>query len=371
MVEHVVLNRHKHRVITRVKSDYKMSASEPRRMPWIKYPKMPEVSSSGRGEFVVTEKIHGANLSIIASSISGTVSFAKRTAVLGTADDCEDFYSLRSSRLAHELRPRVLRVAEEAAATEIHIYGELFGGHYPHPNVSPVAGIQAVQKGIWYSPSLRFMAFDVRMDGSFLNYDRGRELCEAAGIMFVAPLFRGSLSECISFEHRFNSTIPLRLGLPPLSEPNLSEGVVIRPAAEPSSAKCNGRGLFKRKIPEFAEDRRYQNPEWKQIKRGGGYGNPSKAELVEMEVVSRVTEQRLASVLSKIGRVDSSDQVACRRLLLAMKEDVRESLTDEERQTLKCSPLIKEKLDSLCRQVIIAELVPNVSATSDPKLANA
>jgi len=340
-------------------------------VPWSKYPKIPEVVSStsakrGCDEYIVTEKMHGANFSVITDGT--TVAFAKRTAVLGRVDGCENFYSVRSTRLVHELAALALRLAANKAAAaagvndEIHIYGELIGGHYPHPEVSPVVGLEPVQRGVWYSPRLNFVAFDVRIRGQFLDYDEARVLCEGAGFNFVAPIFRGTLAECNAFENRFDSTLPTQLfDLPPLSEPNWAEGIVIRPAREPSSAENNDRGMYKRKIPEFAEDRRYHNPDWKTGKSGMkcvGWAEPSELELVRIEVVSRVTEQRLSAVLSKIGRVDPTDSTACRMLLRALKEDIRESLTEEERAILVDSTALKAELDSLCRELIASELRP-------------
>ena len=35
------------------------------------------------------------------------------------------------------------------------------GGWYPHPDVPPVLNARKVQKGVWYCPDVRFIAFDV------------------------------------------------------------------------------------------------------------------------------------------------------------------------------------------------------------------
>jgi hypothetical protein len=41
------------------------------------------------------------------------------------------------------------------------VYGELFGGHYPHPRVAALDGIVPVQTAIHYCPDVRFCAFDL------------------------------------------------------------------------------------------------------------------------------------------------------------------------------------------------------------------
>ena len=44
---------------------------------------------------------------------------------------------------------------------ELYIFGELFGGHYPHTScVADSNRSNAVQTGIWYSPRIEFMVFD-------------------------------------------------------------------------------------------------------------------------------------------------------------------------------------------------------------------
>lgn len=394
----------------------KSSSGGGERGAFLKYEKMGEDSGSvgavagvapGCADaYVVTEKVHGANFCIIASFVDEEeverpglrridVRFAKRTAVLGRAEDAEDFFSCRSSGLLRALQPRAqaaLRLlAERSTRSEgattaqrrpgslvaVHIYGELFGGAYPHPEVAPVPGMEPVQVGVWYAPDLRFMAFDLAVEeeepgGSgvvqryYLNFDTAREACESVGLLFAQPLAEGSLAECLDYPVEFVTTLPARLGLPPLpagAEPNLAEGVVVRPRREPLQSRSGGsggrgkeslRGLFKRKIPTFSESR-YQHDDWKRGKAGGGgFGLPvSEEELARMEITALVTEQRLANVLSKTGRVDPSDKVAMRQLLQDLKEDVREALGEsDEAAVLQGSPALQAELDQLCRELI-------------------
>jgi len=341
--------------------------------------------------------VHGANFCAIACfrpSGDGDgddgidVKFAKRTAIIGGADDAEDFYNCRSAGLLRELAPsaeRALRQLADAAEAghgprplAIHIYGELFGGKYPHPGVPAVQGLDPVQVGVWYAPDLRFMAFDVCVElqdaRSYLDFSVSKQVCEACGFMFAQPLCRGTLNECLDFEIEFESTIPGLLGLPPLprgaggAERNLAEGVVVRPSQEPSSSsstrsKSSGkeslRGLFKRKIEAFSE-KRYQNDDWKKGKAGGGGKAPAVAadELALIEITAMVTEQRLANVLSKCGRVDPSDRAACRQLLQDFKQDVADALDPPEAEFLAASREAQSELDRLCREAITRELMP-------------
>jgi Rnl2 family RNA ligase len=362
----------------------------------MKYDKMGEDSGligslAGVGAtnaYVVTEKVHGANFCIIASYEHGstnapTIRFAKRTAILGSANDADDFYSCRSSGLLRILAPRAEAVLSRLSADigngenleAVHIYGELFGGSYPHPDVPRCQGIEAVQQGIWYAPDLRFMAFDVACETAvareFLRYDLARQVCEESDLLFAAPLFKGTLAECLDFPIEYETTIPARLGLPPLpscnnsSERNLAEGVVVRPVQEPLARRANGlragkesvRGLFKRKIAAFSE-KRYQNDDWKNSKAGGGgAATANDEELAGLEIAACVTEQRLANVLSKTGRVDPKDKDACRSLLEDFQQDVRDALEEGDLQMLLASSSLQAELESMCKAVIKRELM--------------
>lgn len=360
---------------------------------FIKYDKMGENSGSVGASagisftdtYVVTEKVHGANFCIIASRSDDfmSVKFAKRTAVLGSMDDAEDFYSCRSTGLLRRLTPCGAAVLERLVGNDsgdspvkaVHIYGELFGGSYPHPDVQAIPGMEPVQIGVWYAPDLHFMAFDVVVETcrgrSYLPFDNARNTCVQSGLMFAEPLFRGTLAQCVDYKIEFTTTIPRRLGLPPIplnadcSESNLAEGCVVRPEIEPTcrisgvrAGKESMRGLFKRKIAQFSE-KRYQNDNWKKGKDGGGGEGFSVTpeELTRIEILALITEQRLDNVLSKIGRVNARDQQACRQLLEDFKQDVRESLEESDIDILRGSVGLEADLDTMSKDLIKQRLL--------------
>lgn len=337
-----------------------------------KYDKMGETSgrvgasATGRANaYVVTEKVHGANFCIIAAP-QHDVLFAKRTAVIGGAVDAEDFYGCRSQGLLRHLTPLAVALAQRAARSVpqldvVQIYGELFGGSYPHPDVPAVSGLQPVQVGVWYAPDLRFMAFDVAVQSGgarrFVDFHVAKEWCEESGFLFSSPLFEGSLEECLDFPVQFETKLPARLGAPPLPR-NYAEGVVVRPRLEPHVArngKESGRGLFKRKIPAFSE-KQYQNDAW-QKGPSSSQGLLDEEQLILMEIAAHATPQRVSNVLSKTGNVDPRDKVACRQLLEDLKEDVGEALEEREGACLRLSRSLQDELDGLCRAVIKEVLV--------------
>lgn len=333
---------------------------------WRRYPKIAESTQrwpaeikSNAGRWVATEKIHGANFSAHCAA-DGTVEFASRSGLLSPADN---FFGFRSQGLDATLavRARALRdvlVGTHADADAcIIIYGELCGGHYPHGDVTAPPGVLPVQKGVWYSPDIVFVGFDVFVSAvstgggraGFLDFEIARTASLSAGFHYAEPLFVGDLAGCLSFDSRFTSRLATQtLGLPPLGGPNLAEGLVVRPLQEPSAAASaagsgsgNGGGgsgggtydrkLLKRKIAEFSE-KQYSNPDWRGARGGGGGGDGAGADaesLLRYEMMAAVTEQRLDNVVSKVGRVDPHDRAACRALLDELMRDVEQSLLDE------------------------------------------
>ncbi|MFI7144025.1 RNA ligase family protein [Nonomuraea sp. NPDC050022] len=132
----------------------------------------------------------------------------------------------------------------------MRIYGELYGGHYPHADVDPVPGVSAVQTGVWYSPSLRFALFDVlrhdRPDdaGLLLPYADVAAVAAAAGLDVVPLIGRGPRHELDALPLRFPTRMPHLHGLPDIPG-NFAEGIVMRPDI---SATAEQRPIIKMKM---------------------------------------------------------------------------------------------------------------------------
>ncbi|MBL4587651.1 MAG: hypothetical protein JKX84_11445 [Flavobacteriales bacterium] len=81
-------------------------------------------------QYVVQEKVHGANLSMATNGLQ--IVCAKRTELL---TEQEDFFNFQTIASAH--RKRLLAVHTELSSRygvrHITVFGELFGGGYPHP----------------------------------------------------------------------------------------------------------------------------------------------------------------------------------------------------------------------------------------------
>jgi Rnl2 family RNA ligase len=291
-------------------------------------------------DWVVTEKIHGANFGIVTDG--SEVRFAKRKEFLQPDEDFFDYQSLKS-QLAYQAKEifKILQ-AEQNQLLKVFVYGELFGGEYPHPDVPAVPHVQAVQTGIYYSPKIEYFAFDVavemkgnRLTRVYQDYDKALSLFQQVGIMGAEPLFMGKYEEALAYSPEFDSTISTLLDLPKLPFRNPAEGIVIKPVKliYVETPKGKVRPILKIKIPEFAEDRRFhQAAKWTSQKltplQAPTQGLSIEEELSQ-EMLALVTETRLSNVISKIGRVSISDWDKKQEVVQLLIQDVLETFNEE------------------------------------------
>ena len=179
----------------------------------------------------VQEKVDGANVAFLCDDLD--VRMARRRAVLEPQEKFFDYQDMldRYSGNIYYIFNLIRKVHPETKS--IAVYGELFGGAYPHPDVPIVRLIKPVQRGIWYAPGYDFYAFDIYVftgvdEGFFLPVMEANTLFSSAGLLYARNLFVGSLDECLAYPCAFQTGIPAELGLPPI-EFNLSEGVIIKP----------------------------------------------------------------------------------------------------------------------------------------------
>lgn len=291
-------------------------------IPFVPYPKIAEhiadwrrdeddVRAHGRLSWVATEKLHGANLCVFFDGRD--VGVAKRRAWLGAGDDFFD-YRTAIGALLGRVRPLFEGLA---SASAVWIYGELFGGHYPHAAVPPVAGVEAVQTGVCYCPEVRFAAFDVAVSDAtgrrhFLPYAEAEARLVAAGVPVVPRLAVGKLEELAALPATFATRVPRMLGLPDLAD-NFAEGLVIKPW----DVEVSGRPLLKRKHPAFAESRFHGARPWSCA------APPDALDRAERAALSMLTRERAASAQSKIGRIRPANVNA---IVTEIEDDVRASL---------------------------------------------
>ena len=251
-------------------------------------------------EYVVQEKVHGANTSFLCDG--ETVRFAKRTSML---EEGEQFYDY--PELLERYKDRVQKLFGDIKAkypkmTHISVFGEMFGGLYPHDGVKTRQKVSLIQRGVCYTPDHEFYGFDIYLfteeGGRFLPVDEVNELFETYSFFYAKTLFRGTLAECLKQPNAFQSKIAEWLGLPAI-EDNICEGIIIRPVT-PMYLRNGSRVLIKSKNERFAE-RKSAKRRTKLFVEPVPYSDELKALIVEGETY--VTENRLANVVSHIGEV--------------------------------------------------------------------
>jgi len=229
-------------------------------------------------KWCVTEKVHGANCCWITD---GTLVWAaKRKGLL----DHGELFFVGHSKVQEVLMPKVLKLYTEVlkaqqdpklpAITLVSVFGEFFGGGYPHDQVTACPGLAPVQTGVYYSPEVHFCAFDILVQrpgcsSVFVDYEVAMKIFQETDFFYAKPLFVGKYEDCLNFNIRFDSKIYENFGLPVLPA-NQAEGVVIKPLKElvVSTKKGATRAILKKKAPEFAEVKYHEA-----IKPTAGFNN--------------------------------------------------------------------------------------------------
>ncbi|MDY6900302.1 MAG: RNA ligase family protein [Cyanobacteriota bacterium] len=290
-------------------------------------------------DWVVTEKIHGANFGIVTDG--KTVKFAKRKEFLDSEEDFFGYQLLQETLVLQAKEIFKILQLQNINLDKVFIYGELFGGEYPHPEVNSVSGVQSIQTGVYYSPNIEYCAFDIAAvengnDGerNYLDYSIALNLFEKVGMMAAQPLFIGKYQQAAAYNIEFESTIPAILNLPQLQKTNKAEGIIIKPnkSIYIETRKGRIRPIIKKKIPAFAEDKRYhQAQKWSYQSTFTPSQNQELSLEDELcqEMLDLVTITRLDNVISKFGRVTNQDRDKIKQLIDLLEKDVIESFNEE------------------------------------------
>lgn len=256
--------------------------------------------------YVITEKIHGANTQICYNCITDEFEYGKRTGILEPDEkfygvhDCFENIKENIIDLATYLKPTLTKKLEV-----VKVFGEIFGGAYPHPDVQRDTHATKVQKGVYYSPSNHWLAFDIayKLEGDPTTYFLGAEdfflACGACAIGTV-PLLAvvNTLDEALEYPNDKPSVVYQIYDLPEL-EDNIMEGVVIRPAKADLYMGMT-RVILKNKNMKFKEKSHVKRPNLTQE-----YSDNLNQVLAEL--TSYITENRVENVISHEGEVVESD----------------------------------------------------------------
>lgn len=254
----------------------------------------------GHLEFVVQEKVHGANLSFITDGEN--IRTAKRTELIL---DTEEFFNSKHV-LAH-YTDKILNLYKalttDTKAKTITLFGEIFGGGYPHPAIPKDDSAKLVQRGIYYCPQNDFYAFDILIDNDrYLDVETANAYFEKFGFVYAKTLFKGTLNDCLAYPNTFKTTIPPTYKLPEL-EGNSCEGVVIRPT-QTMFFGSGSRIILKNKNEKWAENNNYIDQTILSKLLHEGEDLSEEANFLCEEIYKLITQNRLDNLLSKIGEVN-------------------------------------------------------------------
>lgn len=223
------------------------------------------------------------------------------------------------------------KLSELFIDSSVIIYGEAYGGK---------------QQGMsdTYGKELKFVAFDVQINGLWLNVPNAESICGSLNIPFVPYAKVSTDLDALNAERDKDSTQAIRNGC---GDGKIREGVVLRPLIE-FTTNNGGRVIAKHKRDEFRETStpREVNPEEQKILED--------AKAIALEWV---TEMRLKHILDKFPSETSIESMGI--IIKAMIEDVyREAKGEivESKEVMKqigarTAQLFKQKLQNALKNV--------------------
>lgn len=283
----------------------------------LKYDKILEIIKSDDIELIALEKIHGTNFSFITDGTD--VVCCRRSDIL---KQDENFYSYKNILLKYNdkilnLFDKIKKMIKEKYnfdIIQIQLYGELYGGNYL--GVETSTGSKSVQKGIYYSNSNEYAAFDLKYwikntntnmninkelgEIKYLDWDEFEIVLQEVSIPIVPVISKGKWNIISQLNPKFESVIYKLHNLPKISS-NYAEGYVIKPTKEVRYGKINKRLIWKFKNPSFSEISKDIN------NRQNKEENKTILHLTRME--QYVNEKRFNNVVSKIVEGTKVDKV--------------------------------------------------------------
>jgi Rnl2 family RNA ligase len=208
------------------------------------------------GEWCATNKIHGANYSFWQDD--DELRSAKRSGLMDS--DGGGFYGSHMvyAKYSVNMRQMFHYFKNQFNFDYMVVYGELFGGSYPHPEVDRSPGATKVQDGVFYCPHNDFYMFDIAfyLEGKLLFYSSKTAVgytAEIFGIPAANILAKGSFEEMIALNPIFEDPLHEFFRLPKI-EGNMSEGLVISPV-DTKFFNGGSRVILKNKNPNFSEQK--------------------------------------------------------------------------------------------------------------------
>lgn len=277
---------------------------------WVNY--YPELLSE---KYILTEKIHGANFSVMITS--DNIEYGKRTSKLQIH---EAFFDWQNVVRKYESEFNVLqKYLQEDGIENIRLFGELFGSN--------------IQKGVYYGNEKQLRFFDLYINDKLMSQEFFLNILVELNITHIfVPVIAivNSLQEALEYDIKFNSTL---IDL----DDNICEGVVIKPF-ERVYERNDGNGFFylKNKNKEFSEKQKTAKPIV-------DFSDSETFANVKEEFMSYINDNRLQSIFSKFGKISDTNQIGdyIKYLIADAREDFFKesmdlflSLNDREKKKL-------------------------------------
>lgn len=283
-------------------------------------------------EWIVTEKVHGANFSFYIDE--NDIKIARRTGFI--AED-EKFYDGWKILDKYKEKMRKLFDSIVPRPNLVVVYGELYGGRYNHPNVTPEPTAKVVQQGIDYCPFEDFIVFDMRINEYFTDYITVVDICKKHGVPVLEPIFVGSFEEALKISEECNDAqtlVPKIHKLPPIHD-NIREGNVIKPRRPLMMFAEGERAYLKDKNDKFSEVKGGKNKTAKVDPRL----TPEVQQILD-ELTGYITEERLNGIISKFGE-DIWNKKRSNELFGEFKKDVTEDFEKDHQDLIEKDPKIR------------------------------
>ena len=318
-----------------------------------------KIKSQGYGDeaFCITEKIHGANTQICYNLKTNEFSYGKRTCLLEDEEKCYNvqniFESIKENII--NLSKCLLSFTKKDIETVI-VYGEIFGGFYPHEKVEKDNSATKVQKGVYYSPKNEWRAFDiaytVKEDSKFrfLCGNDFFKFCKEIDIKTVPLLaVASSLSEALEYPNDKLSVVSQQLNLPQI-EDNIMEGVVIRPWNS-DFWMGQARVIIKNKNANFSEKSHAK-------KINIQVEVPENVKIAIEEISQFITEERVNNIISHLGEITVKDigkviGLTAKDVLEDYKKEFNTLNLLEKEEEKMVKKELQQRVASLVRKVVL------------------
>lgn len=232
----------------------------------------------------VTEKIHGANFSILSSPGTTGVKFACRNSILKDDAKFNDFQNVFKRIEYIELIDFIDILSDEIKAN-VQIYGEYYGG--------------GIQKGVFYGEEKNFKWYSLRLNGVVvppIEADKILQVFQHLKVPVIGVFnIGGSL---LSFIENFDTKFKSNLTPKSYEGENICEGVVIRPYDKNFYSQLSLL-IIKKKNDEFKD--KAHKP--KRIKKDKTV--PKNIQEASNEAILYINENRTNDLFSKIGRMET------------------------------------------------------------------